>query len=68
MKRRLHRKLGIVFNNSDEKRYIPRAIPDRAPGSHGWLAFDQQSDQFLTHRQLDEVSEQSLATEIVVRQ
>lgn len=68
MKRRLHRKLGIVFNNGDEKRYIPRAIPNRAPGSLGWLAFDQQFDQFLTLKQLDAVSEQSLSAEIVARQ
>ena len=59
----LKKKLDIVFANSDEKRYIPRAIPNRAPGSFGWLTFDQQAQRFLTGEQVMAIDDDTLRNE-----
>lgn len=52
---KLKRILGVVFTNENDKRYIPRAIPGRAPGSLGWNVWDQREGMFLSDKEVRKI-------------
>jgi hypothetical protein len=53
----LQRRLAVIWSNLDEDdpdkeqyRYVPRAIPSRAPGSGAWDVFDRKESRFITSK------------------
>ncbi len=46
----LQRRLSVIWGNKPPYRYVPRAIPGRAPGSLGWDVFDRKTQKFITSK------------------
>lgn len=50
MRKELHRRLAVIWQNKPPYRYVPRASPGRGPDGVAWDVFDRKTQKFITNK------------------